>query len=226
MLPYGAIQSELWKANCWSALNGIFQMCAFVKIPKIPPPCPPSLPDTPLLFSMPATSLRLSISFFSLWFRGAVRNLRHWTADASQSLFYLPPLYVFSWLITAAARGLLVGTRTCVPVVRGTAPLCQQAQQLNTSDYASLMSNKATVYLRVQHFLLSLLSQRALMLSSPKSMHCLSPCCFYLTMPLLCIRLLSNYYLFSKSESRLYLIGFPCKLSGHWGEHETQDKIG
>lgn len=40
VLPYGAIQSELEKANCWSALNGIFQTCAFVKIPEIPPQPP------------------------------------------------------------------------------------------------------------------------------------------------------------------------------------------
>lgn len=46
---------------------------------------------------------------------------------------------------------LLAGRWTCLPHMHRIAPLCQQALQQNTWNYACLMSNKAAAYLRV-HF--------------------------------------------------------------------------
>lgn len=46
---------------------------------------------------------------------------------------------------------LLAARWTCLPHTHRTAPLCQQALQQNTWNYACLMSNKAAAYLRV-HF--------------------------------------------------------------------------
>lgn len=124
-------------------------------------------PDTPLLLRRTVLPPIVNHLFHFTWeelvqIHKLEQLMDHTVCFISPSVTFSPGS---SWV--CGVPQLLAARWTCLPHMHRTAPLCQQALQQNTWNYACLMSNKAAAYLRV-HFC----STGALMLLSEFFFHC------------------------------------------------------
>lgn len=108
-------------------------------------------PDTPLLLRRTVLPPIVNHLFHFSWeelvqIHKLEQLMDHTVCFISPSVTFSPGS---SWV--CGVPQLLAARWTCLPHMHRTAPLCQQALQQNTWNYACLMSNKAAAYLRV-HF--------------------------------------------------------------------------
>lgn len=125
--------------------NWIFQMCARRKSFRSLPP------DTPLLLWRTVLPPIVNHLFHFSW--EELVQIHKLEQLMDHTVCFISPRVTFSPGSSGVCGvpQLLAARWTCLPHTHRTAPLCQQALQQNTWNYACLMSNKAAAYLRV-HF--------------------------------------------------------------------------